>query len=283
MEQTSIQIKERVTNLIAEVLKIDKSELSEYDNLIEIGVDSILMVDINSALKKKYGVQIQVSQFFGGINTIADISKYIEEYATTSFEEEPVELDIIKTTNRFYPIDEGKKNSEENLAKNIDISSDWKGSLINQFVSIVYQLDSVIQGRREFDVIHKITAGDEEKKTNKLSVKPIEPKKKREYIAHRKIDLEHREREKRVQEAILELTEKYNKKTKSSKNYAEKIRKQHADWRNVAGFRIDYKELIYQLVTKGCNGSKIIDLDDNEYIDLAMGFGVIYLAISQVL
>ncbi len=274
MEQTSIQIKERVTNLIAEVLKIDKSELSEYDNLIEIGVDSILMVDINSALKKKYGVQIQVSQFFGGINTIADISKYIEEYATTSFEEEPVELDIIKTTNRFYPIDEGKKNSEENLAKNIDISSDWKGSLINQFVSIVYQLDSVIQGRREFDVIHKITAGDEEKKTNKLSVKPIEPKKKREYIAHRKIDLEHREREKRVQEAILELTEKYNKKTKSSKNYAEKIRKQHADWRNVAGFRIDYKELIYQLVTKGCNGSKIIDLDDNEYIDLAMGFGV---------
>ena len=46
------------------------------------------------------------------------------------------------------------------------------------------------------------------------------------------------------------------------------------DWIATIGFRPELKEMIYPIVSVGSEGSHIRDLDGNDYIDLAMGFGV---------
>src|SRR5262249_62322250 len=48
-----------------------------------------------------------------------------------------------------------------------------------------------------------------------------------------------------------------------------------ADPRTVAGFRMLWKEIVYPIVTERSKGSRLWDVDGNEWIDLTNGFGMI--------
>ncbi|MBE9034053.1 aspartate aminotransferase family protein [aff. Roholtiella sp. LEGE 12411] len=67
---------------------------------------------------------------------------------------------------------------------------------------------------------------------------------------------------------------RYSNKTKISKQLTQAYRSVLADRRGSAGFRPAIKEMVYPIIGKYASGSKIWDIDGNEYIDLVMGFGV---------
>lgn len=69
------------------------------------------------------------------------------------------------------------------------------------------------------------------------------------------------------------FTSRYTKKTRASKDYTQNNRDQMADPRVVSGFRPTTKELVYPIVAKKSKGSRIWDIDNNEYIDALNGFG----------
>lgn len=77
----------------------------------------------------------------------------------------------------------------------------------------------------------------------------------------------------RQQEHLEALIARYTKRTKTSKQLAQTYRPVLADPRN-ARFSLFLKEMFYPIVGKRSLGSKIWDVDGNEYIDLLMGFGV---------
>jgi amino acid adenylation domain-containing protein len=70
-----------------------------------------------------------------------------------------------------------------------------------------------------------------------------------------------------------ELTRRYNQKTAASKAYTQHHRAHMADPRVVSGFRPLTKELVYPLVVRKSAGSRLWDIDGNEYIDALNGFG----------
>jgi glutamate-1-semialdehyde aminotransferase/acyl carrier protein len=72
---------------------------------------------------------------------------------------------------------------------------------------------------------------------------------------------------------LKDLIVRYNLKTKASKEYTQKHRDYMADPRVVSGFRPLTKEIIYPIVIKKSKGSRLWDLDNNEYIDALNGFG----------
>ncbi len=65
----------------------------------------------------------------------------------------------------------------------------------------------------------------------------------------------------------------YCAKTAGSKQYAVDHRDVFADYRSSLGFRRISKEMTYPLVVERGSGSRIFDVDGNEYIDLTMAFG----------
>ncbi|MFC4763584.1 amino acid adenylation domain-containing protein [Dyella koreensis] len=67
---------------------------------------------------------------------------------------------------------------------------------------------------------------------------------------------------------------RYIERTKRSKAYTEKHRGHLADPRVVNGFRPLLKEMIYQIVVERSKGSRVWDLDGNEYVDALNGFGM---------
>ena len=73
---------------------------------------------------------------------------------------------------------------------------------------------------------------------------------------------------------IAQLIERRSIRTAKSKQYAERYRRTMSDWINVLSFRRTLKELSYPLVAARSEGSRIWDIDDNEYVDIAVGYGV---------
>jgi amino acid adenylation domain-containing protein len=67
---------------------------------------------------------------------------------------------------------------------------------------------------------------------------------------------------------------RYNTRTKSSKQFTQDNRHTMADPRAVTGFKPAVKELVYPIVVDRSAGSKLWDLDGNEYVDALNGFGL---------
>lgn len=77
-----------------------------------------------------------------------------------------------------------------------------------------------------------------------------------------------------VQQPFLaKLIQRYSNKTAASKAYAQENRRWMADPRAVTGFKPLTKELVYPIVVERSKGSRLWDIDGNEYIDALNGFG----------
>jgi amino acid adenylation domain-containing protein len=79
------------------------------------------------------------------------------------------------------------------------------------------------------------------------------------------------------QKHLAVLVERVAQRTAKSKAFTEKYRPMLADPRVASGFRPQWKEMVYSMVTDRSKGSKLWDIDGNEYVDLVNGFGPIML------
>ncbi|CCE09372.1 Amino acid adenylation domain protein [Bradyrhizobium sp. STM 3843] len=73
------------------------------------------------------------------------------------------------------------------------------------------------------------------------------------------------------------LIDRVTRRTAKSKAFTQQHRQALADPRVVSGFRPQWKEMVYSIVTDRSQGSRIWDIDGNAYIDLVNGFGPIML------
>src|SRR5205823_3104359 len=73
---------------------------------------------------------------------------------------------------------------------------------------------------------------------------------------------------------IKALAERYNAKTPTSKKIAQANRSSMSSKAGNMDFRPATKEMIYPLILRRAQGSRVWDADGNEYIDNLMGFGV---------
>jgi acyl carrier protein len=73
-------VKNKVIDIIAETLDIDKSEISMKTNLIkDLDIESLDLVDLVGAFEEEFGVEI-ADKDIKDIQTVADIVEYIEDH-----------------------------------------------------------------------------------------------------------------------------------------------------------------------------------------------------------
>ncbi|VTZ49147.1 Amino acid adenylation domain protein [Methylocella tundrae] len=99
-----------------------------------------------------------------------------------------------------------------------------------------------------------------------------EPKSRFEMIAASRsappVDMNERQ-----QRALAELIARFNERTAQSKRMTAQYRSVLADPRAASGFRSEWKDLVYPVVSDRAKGSRIYDVDGNSYIDLVNGYG----------
>jgi len=84
----------------------------------------------------------------------------------------------------------------------------------------------------------------------------------------------------RQRAALADLVARYTAHTGASKRYTAEHRPHYADPRAVSGFQSQWKEMVYPIVSSRSKGSRIWDLDGNEYVDITMGFGTYFFGHS---
>ena len=72
---------------------------------------------------------------------------------------------------------------------------------------------------------------------------------------------------------LADLIARYTARTPGSKRMTDARRDVLADPRTAAGFRPEWKEIVYPIVCSRSKGSRIWDVDGNEYIDVVNGYG----------
>lgn len=77
-----------------------------------------------------------------------------------------------------------------------------------------------------------------------------------------------------AQRALVEdLVALLEKRMPTSKRLTQENRAPLADPRTAAGFRAEWKELVFPIVSERSKGSRIWDIDGNEYVDVVNGYG----------
>ncbi len=291
VQETTMTRKEYIINTLKDVLEdlsgIKKSDLEESKTFLELGFDSLFMTQVSLAFQKKFDVKITLRQLLETTPTIFTIAEFIDSKLPAGKFEPPKQEVVIEEES-----EEIMEKYEESIPADqsqSDIQYQRGNSAVERLVfeqlEIMKKQLEVLGGKAAKGItapqIHL------QKKTED-TVPPVEhsavtdsaiPLKQEKKVFERFGPYKPIETKKggalteQQQKYLNKLIDEYTKKTKSSKKLTQEHRAHYSDPRTVSGFLPIWKEMTYQVVTNKSEGSKLWDLDGNEYIDVIMGFG----------
>ncbi len=277
LENTQMR-QEVLTNKLRELFEdasgIEIDPAAADVNFLEIGFDSLLLTQIATNLKKEFQVPITFRKLFEEYNTIQLLAAYLD----ANLPQEAFQPQVIAAKPQQQPAHNGHVYQSpavpapspaanpalDLIAQQIQMLAGQLAALQNngapQAVPVVPQPPEPIKQGLSFDLTPE---------------EQIEVKKP--FGATARIEKQVQGLSAKQQAFLADLTARYNKKTASSKAYTQKHRSYMADPRVVSGFRPLTKEIVYPLVVNRSKGSRVWDIDGNEYIDALNGFGSNFL------
>jgi len=280
--------RERITAEVKELMyQASEIEIAGADgdtNLFELGFASLMIARLKDLIKRTYGLDVQMSWFYSRLDTFNKTVAYIDNESDPDGEPAPgaetaageaippaaaratrIEGDADSIIGRQLELmDRQLTVMSEQLAA---LAGTGKGARTEQPGSQAAPIAPVVQRG----------AGVGVRKAEPRQAKPFAPalKKREEYVAYRgvtareKLELNNRQRE-----HLKSLIGRYTGLTRGSKELTAQYRPVFANTRNIAGFRPEWKEMIYQIIVKEAAGSHFTDIDGRDYLDISMGFGV---------
>jgi len=230
-------------------------------NLLELGLDSLMLTRLRNEIKHTFGVELEISLFFQETDTFTKIADYINRHAPKSRITE-------KSSMSQGDREAGDFLQPSGVLPSRSPISDKNRGMVDLFSQQLQLMENQLEILR--------STGE----------KPALDPRSRPLPAHdarasarrgqklRAMRIEPDELTPNQAGFIRDFTERYTSKTTRSKKYIDQYRPLFSDWINSLNFRHSLKEIIYPIVSDRAAGSRIWDIDGNEYIDLAMGYGV---------
>jgi amino acid adenylation domain-containing protein len=247
-------------------------------SFIEIGFDSLSLTQIATNLKKIFNVPITFRKLFEEYNSLNLLASYLD----ASLPADVLKPETIASapvaaaqqTASILPINTGTGNNNDLIIE-----------LISQQLQLLTNQLALIQGGNGIQQIgsvqnHSIPAAVAvpAKTAVAFELTPEEQVEiKKPFGATARIEKQTLELNNKQAAFLKDLTVQYNAKTGASKAQTQKDRPYMADPRVVSGFRPLTKEVVYPLVVNRSKGSRVWDIDGNEYIDALNGFGSNFL------
>lgn len=280
----------RLNGLINEALPNANGSTDPELPFLEMGANSLVLMDVQRTIQSEFGIEVTIGQFFEELTNIGSLVRYIDdelakrgEYQqyedtnsnsiqNTSTETLQTRLDV-KTTLESLPNSINQPKWTDSNQTQIS-QSDLEAIFAGQIRATSTALNELIE--RQLQFLRQPTAAPAPKlpepapaTKNNRAQSAIQPQKMLSPLEIRARGLTD------IQQSHLEkLIKDYNTKTAKSKAHTQKYRSVLADSRAAIGFRFSTKEMLYPLVSNRSRGSKVWDLDGNEYIDITMGQGV---------
>lgn len=284
-------IKEKLADTIENMSGMDREEIEVDVSFLDMGFDSLFLTQANLKFKKEFGVKITFRQLFEDAPTIAALAEYIDKALPENALQDqlqPVESAEAVTS---VPAD---TPAMANVATHPPITNMTAvgGVTLNQALALQLQASNAIislltgappvglpsapQSVATSAPIDKIASSSESEAQalpKHMLSKVVEKVEAKGFGPYRPLDTSKGKLNDEARISLNEFIKSYADRTSGSKKIAEEQRGHLSDARSISGFRLDWKEAVYQIVGAGSKGSKVWDIDGNEYIDVTSGFG----------
>jgi len=279
MQERKLRLQPIVAEVFTQLSGIEVTPDQVDLQFLELGLDSLFLTQATQGLQKKFGVKLTFRQIMEQYSTIASLATYLDSVLPP--EAFPATAQVSATALVPAAVSPATFSG---LAANLasGSSSGAAGSAVERLFSEQMAMMSKVFEQQmaalrstaglpsasAVPVVANVAAPVAPAPTSDTaevkhgSYRPLQPR------AQQDLDNDQ-------QQYLDELVAKYVKKTPGSKQLTDKARGHLADPRAVAGFRPQWKEMVYPLVTERAKGSRIWDVDGNEYIDIVNGYGAI--------
>lgn len=284
-----------VRSTVARLLKANEDDLRSDVSLLELGADSIMLVHLVQTLQDRYQVAVAVRQIFEQLTTIDLLAAYVADSVPPNVQAmEPV---APPEATRTGPVEEDAATAAALSPRAIPSGpldanggtatvraratvaaepASWHSLLEQQLALLSRVMDAQLSTIRDVtrSMPPSLTAASSpvpvppsspaaaSRKTPPSTLPPWRPR----LDGAQRFDETHRR-------LVDKWAQQQSRRTARSKAYAARHRPILADSRAVAGFDPATKEMLYPIVAERAHGSRLHDIDGNEYIDLAMSFG----------
>lgn len=271
---------EKVKEILENTSGIDVNEIHPLNNFMEIGLDSLMLTQIASGLKKEFQLPITFRMLNEDLDSIDNLANYLDANSNLQI---PTAKQVTPVSQNTQPVAQIPQQHFNAAAAGNDALA-----LIAQQINLLSQQIMLMQGG--------VSSSKNEQQQNTSNLSPlIIPEKKSEILNDDSLAAEEKTEIKKPFGAIARIETKsegitdkqksfldnlisdYNKKTAKSKAYTQQHRSYMADPRVVSGFKPTTKEMIYSLVVDKSKGCHLWDIDGNEYVDALNGFGSNFL------
>jgi len=307
----NLQLKMKLAKIFEETSGIEINSSDYQTSFLELGMDSLFLTQISMQLKKELKVTVGFRQLLENFDNIDLLATHLKDQVkipgtsqVVKTEEKIVVQEIaipqvpknetlhttqvnsavtkplvttvktrelpVQLLNQSLPA----KNLVDLVSKQLDLMQQQIQLLAGQDIQIHSNFEKVeseevkIQVSSNSPIVQE--ASTEEKNQRGADIK----KAKDSFGAQAKIVVEKTSTlDDQTLKKIKDFSLAYNQKTRSSKNFAQENRINHADPRVVTGFKPESKEVVYPIVVKKSYLQTLWDLDDNKYIDMTCGFG----------
>ncbi|MEM8533214.1 MAG: aminotransferase class III-fold pyridoxal phosphate-dependent enzyme, partial [Chloroflexota bacterium] len=282
-----------VRSMLTRLLEMDQEALDAHASFLDIGADSIVLIHAIQSIQSTFGIDISVRQMFEGLNTLEAVAVYLDQQlpadAYIGATVETHTSDAAEIAESATP--SGHTASVTPMPALREHPNRQSGELERIMTQQLASMSSIITQQLEVLQIHSTTAqagttnGSHKNGSqhvdathNGKKVEKHTPSVKSEpeaFVPYKAIDPGTTSELTPQQQTYLDtFIESYTARTTASKQQAQHDQQYHADLRNTMHFHLTTKELCYPLVATHALGSKMWDIDGNEYVDLTMGFGV---------
>ncbi|MDZ8094722.1 MAG: aminotransferase class III-fold pyridoxal phosphate-dependent enzyme [Nostoc sp. DedQUE05] len=292
--------------IIEETSGLEIASVDDSITFLEMGLDSLSLTQVGLALKKKFQVKVtlrQLLEIYPNLGTLADfINSALSPETLSALGLTETVADIVPEVPLSEPtptstlvVHEVHTNGSNGSAPKISLqpaaSSSILESVINQQLQIMSQQLALLGNSSQSVTVPVVPAAISQnngvKPQNAVSVPSTQTSKesasvetesngaKKAFGAAARIEKTQTKTLTAQQRTHLDkIIQRYTKRTQKSKEYTQTHRPYLADPRTVSGFNPTMKEMVYPIVASRSSGSKLWDVDGNEYVDLSNGFGL---------
>lgn len=240
------QVAGRIAAILGRVSGLPADELDVDANLFELGFDSLALVQAGDAIRQAFDVSVPLRRLFEELASIRALAAYIADQLPASEPGPPAEEPVA-----VVPGDPVSTVIAEQLAL-LRRNNELQHELFERQLAL-------LRGESSAQIATTPVA-----KADKAPAR---------FSPQGAVDTSAGNLTERQRRHVTELAARYNAKTAESKRRTAQSRHVRANHRNCLNFRSEFKELIYPIQVAKGSGARFVDIDGNEYVDLAMGFG----------
>lgn len=270
-------LQQRILDLLEKASGIDVTDVTPDMLFLEIGLDSLLMTQLAQTFSKEFGVPITFRQLAIEFGTVGEIAAHLDSVLPASaFQPAQVAQPVVAQPRQQLPTRPAPAIQAMPMANS---GNDSALDLIAQQLQILAKQVALMQETGNSGPTYREQPTAKSSKSEIHNSPDITPEEaaelKKTFGTTPRIERRAAELPPVQQAFINELTARYTQKTAGSKHYTKQHRPHMADPHVVTGFRPTTKELVYPIVVNKSKGSRLWDIDGNEYIDVLNGFGSI--------